>query len=118
MVLKREGASSLKCMDRLISQMVSLWYLLNKLYVVYMITAKFHGAVLSTVQTSTSEEVKQSTLMFAETTVTTNSSSLAILDIAMYAILAIAGFFVLLFVTVLLGTILFYCGTKDKRRKY
>ena len=66
---------------------------------------------------TTTEKTTQNTLDHAMSTDAPGSST-AVLDITTYAILAIAGFLSLLFVTVLFGTILFYCyGTKDKRRR-
>ena len=57
----------------------------------------------------------QSTLTLTMSTDAPGSSD-AVLDYATYAILAVAGLLVLLFITTLVGTILFFCRTKDKKR--
>jgi hypothetical protein len=59
----------------------------------------------------------QSSLTPAMSTEAPGSSN-AILDYATYTIMAVAGFLVLLFVTVLVGTILFFCRAKDKKGRY
>ena len=80
-------------------------------------TAKFRDRVLGTFETSASvgyDSTMSTSVMSKEST---SPSSSMMLDIATYAIVGIAGFLILLFVLVLLGTILFYRQTKDKRRK-
>jgi hypothetical protein len=47
-----------------------------------------------------------------------HDSSNAILDYTTYAVMAIAGLLILLFVIVLVGTILFFCHAKDKKGRY
>lgn len=79
-------------------------------------TAKFHDQVLGTFETSTSagyDSTMSTPVMSKEST---SPSSSMILDIATYTIVGVAGFLILLFIMVLLGTILLYGGTKDKRR--
>ena len=78
---------------------------------------KFRGQVLGTFETSTSAGYDSTMSTSVISKESTSPSSSMMLDIATYAIVGIAGFLILLFVLVLLGTILFYRQTKDKRRK-
>ena len=57
----------------------------------------------------------RSTLTLAMSTDAPGSSD-AVLDYVTYAILAVAGLLILLFITALVGTILFFCHAKDKKR--
>ncbi|MCG8623311.1 MAG: hypothetical protein MJE68_15135 [Proteobacteria bacterium] len=59
-----------------------------------------HNNIMSTIVTATSAP----------------GSNNSLLDYATYATLAVAGLLILLFIAALVGTILFFCRTKDKKR--
>ena len=89
-------------------------------------TAKFDGSVPGIIYTveeqhTTNEKTTGITSVSALATSTgsdATGSSIAVLDVATYGILAVAGFLILLFVIALIGTSLFFCCTKDKKRRY
>ena len=87
-----------------------------------LLTVKFGGSVPGTIiigQHTVSEKPAKSTSTFITSTNTPGSKvNDSLIDYATYAIVAIAGFLILLFVTVLVGTILFFCDTKDKKGRY
>ena len=109
--------------------MVSYWILFGLTiscfffsHICINVTAKFDGYIpgnkrgqYSVVEKTTIHVQSSSALaMFTDA----SGSSISVLDYATYAILAIAGFLILLFITVLVGTILFFCHTKDKKKRY
>ena len=78
------------------------------------------GTIITDEQQNTIMVEEENTHSTSPQAVSTDASdsSVAVLDIATYAILAIAGFLILLFVIILTGTILLFRCTKEKRRRY
>ena len=83
-----------------------------------LLTAKFGGTVSETIIIGhhTMNEKTTRRISTFVTSTSAPSSNNSLLDYATYATPAVAGFLILLFVIALVGTILFFYRTKDKKR--